>query len=454
MFFFGGRFIKTVGFLGLGKSNIGVLEYLNRHYSNLNFILRCENAYKKTNFVFRKTFLGQNALDCIDEDILFLSPSVRRDRPELILAERRGVILTSDAEFFFSFTNADVYAVTGSDGKSTTTYLSSCMLADEYRRVIASGNIGEAMTPHLDDPCGTAHVTELSSFQLSYMKPRVKRAVITNITENHLNWHKSFDEYISAKRNLFYNADERIINFDCKTTRMAVGDFNIFAVFSKNQSERALRGEIRAEHYVSLSNGFITVSGEPILDIKKIKVPGEHNILNFMAAIAMSLGISKKDGITKLAEEFGGLRHRCELIHESDGVKFYDSSIDSSPKRCAATLECFSQRVILILGGRSKGLDFRELLPTLSKKTKYILLTGECRGEIKRLLESDKNFGDGKIPFYETEDFENAIRHANKIARSGDSVLLSPAATSYDLFSSFEERGDIFRKIIKDITNK
>ncbi|MBE6644944.1 MAG: UDP-N-acetylmuramoyl-L-alanine--D-glutamate ligase [Ruminococcaceae bacterium] len=454
MFFFDGRFIKTVGFLGLGKSNIGVLEYLRKHYSNLNYILRCESGYRKTDFVFGKIFLGQNALDCIEEDILFLSPSVRRDRPELIRAEARGVVLTSDAEFFFSFTDADVYAVTGSDGKSTTTYLSSQLLKRKYKQVIASGNIGEAMTPHLDDPGGTAHAAELSSFQLSYMKPKVKRAVITNITENHLNWHKSFDEYISAKRNLFYNAEERIINFDCKTTRIAAGDFDIFAVFSKNSCEKAMRDEIRAKHYISLSNGFITVSGEPMLDARKIKLKGEHNILNFMAATAMSLGIAKKENIAELAESFGGLRHRRELVLESDGVGYFDSSIDSSPKRCAATLESFSERVILILGGRSKGLDFGELLPTLARKTKYILLTGECRGEIKRLLERDCRFGDGKIPFHETEDFDGAIRHAHKIAKSGDSVLLSPAATSYDLFSSFEERGNRFKKTITDITNE
>ena len=168
----------------------------------------------------------------------------------------------------------------------------------------------------------------------------------------------------------------------------------------------------------------------------------------------MSLGIAKKENIAELAESFGGLRHRRELVLESDGVGYFDSSIDSSPKRCAATLESFSERVILILGGRSKGLDFGELLPTLARKTKYILLTGECRGEIKRLLERDCRFGDGKIPFHETEDFDGAIRHAHKIAKSGDSVLLSPAATSYDLFSSFEERGNRFKKTITDITNE
>lgn len=452
MFFCNEKPIKTVGFFGLGKSNLGVMSYLKGLDEGLKFILRSEKDADFSPSDFERVYLKENALSDIREDILFLSPSVRRDRAELTHAKSRGVILFSDAELFFSGARSDIYAVTGSDGKSTTTYLTSRLLSRAYQRVYAIGNIGEAMSPHLDDGKDVGHVIELSSFQLSCMKPKTKRAVITNITENHLNWHKSFREYIDAKKNILYGADERIINFDCPITREISKSFDIFAVFSKELCERDLRSRVSAKLYITLSDGIIHASGEPMLDTRKIRARGEHNILNFMSAIAMSYGVADKKDISALAEDFTGLGHRCELIHEAEGVRYYDSSIDSSPNRCVKTLSAFRERVILILGGKSKGLDFSELLPALKEKAKKIVLTGECLGEILEALERDPEFSSLGIPVYKLPDFTLAVECAKKIAERGDSVLLSPSATSYDSFHNFEERGDRFAKIIKEIT--
>jgi UDP-N-acetylmuramoylalanine--D-glutamate ligase len=395
------------------------------------------------------TYFGKDALTNIDEDILFLSPSVRRDTIEIENAKNRGVLLSSDAEFFFENSQSDVYAVTGSDGKSTTSYLTSRLLENHYKNTVCCGNIGEAMTPHLDDTRDTVYTTELSSFQLMYLSPRNTRCVITNITPNHLNWHKSFDEYINAKANILENSRERIFNFDCEISKNLAKSYNVFAVFSKKYSEEQLRKNVRADLYVTLRDGCITVCGEEFLKTSEILVGGEHNVLNFMAAIAMSYGKSQKEAIENLAKNFGGLPHRCELVCEYNGVKYYDSSIDSSPKRCIATLKSIPNKAILILGGRSKGLEFKELLPILEEKTKFVILTGEAGLEIKELLDNYES-----IKFVYIKDFYDAVERAACEAKTGDTVLLSPAATSFDRFSNYEERGNAFKEHIRYLKSK
>jgi len=450
MFTYKGKTVKIIGLLGYGKSNKGIYEYLTKHNSEVRFILRADAPTDTGGAKFERVLFGDIAYKRINEDVLFLSPSARREKPEILFAERRGVMLSSDAEFFLSRTKSDVYAVSGSDGKSTTTNLTAMMLSDSYPTAIPCGNIGEAMTPHLDDPPRHAYVAELSSFQLMYMKPYCRRALITNITKNHLNWHSSFEEYINAKRNIFENAGERIINFDCEISRGFAKDYRIFAVFSKKSSEEELRCKIKADLYVTERDGFIFADGERMLSTKEIRVVGEHNVLNFMSAIAMSYGLCGKERILETARSFKGLAHRREFIGEHDGVRYYNSSIDSSPKRTVATLRSFDGRVIVILGGKSKGLDFAELVPTLLEKAKAIVIMGECAEEIVRTLSKSSVFG-ADIPYSVHTSLSEAVGHAALIANPGDTVLLSPSATSYDEFKNFEERGDAFRRIIKDL---
>jgi len=450
MFTYKGKTIRSVGFLGLGKSNLGVYEYLSKKFGNQRITLRTEKIADTSKIPADRLLFGENMLSGISEDILFLSPSARRDKPQLDEAAKRGVILSSDAEFFFSEAKTDIYAVTGSDGKSTTTYLTARLLSDSYSSATPCGNFGLALTPLLDGDDGRAHVTELSSFQLNYMKPRSERCVITNITENHLDWHLSFDEYINAKRNILDNSRGRILNLDSDISRDFLGEYELFAVFSRKLSEEEMKRIARASLYVSEENGTILASGEPILSTSKIRVGGEHNVLNFMAAIAMSYGRCKREKILALAEGFGGLPNRCELIGEFFGIKYYNSSIDTSPKRSAATLRSFGERVILILGGRSKGLDFAELVPTVLEKAKAIILTGECAEEIEEVLNQHPILSESGITHVIIKDFYEAVEHAVKTASRGDSVLFSPAATSYDSFKNFEERGMAFKKTVTD----
>lgn len=448
MFYYKGKEIRRVGFLGFGKSNLGIFSYLSKR-CDFEVILRASLPIDAPSVSPKFTYFGKDMLAKIDEDILFLSPSARRDVFEIEEATKKGVIISSDAEFFFEKSKSDVYAVTGSDGKSTTSYLTSRLIKSNYKNTVCCGNIGEAMTPHLDDPCGTAYVTELSSFQLMYMTPQNTRCIITNITKNHLNWHKSFGEYITAKSHVLENSKERIFNFDCEISRNLARSYNVFAVFSKNYPENYLRKCVKSDLYVTLRDGNITVCGEKLLKTSEILAGGEHNVLNFMAAIAMSYGKSQKNDIEDLAKTFNGLPHRCELVCEYKGVKYYDSSIDSSPKRCIATLKSMPNKVILILGGRSKGLDFKEMISTLEEKTKFVVLTGEAGLEIKEFLTNCQN-----IRFRYTDDFYDAIEHAVAEAKSGDTVLLSPAATSFDKFKNFEERGNAFKEYVRYLKSK
>ena len=447
----GSREIKSVGFLGAGKSNAGVYEYLSRRSRDFSVTVR-SSAYSAEfeRFNPSRRFIGKDSLASIDEDILFISPSARRDTPELIAAKENGVLLSSDAELFFGEISSDVFAVTGSDGKSTTTYLTSKLLPDAYKEAIPCGNIGRAMSPLLFDAGeNSAFVTELSSFQLNYLSPKSKRSIITNVTENHLNWHTSFDEYVNAKRNVFEYSKERIINYDCKLSRRIAKDYEIFAVFSAENDEQTLKKDVKAELYVTLDDGYVKASGEPVLKTADIKLAGRHNLLNFMSALALSHGFYKKNTPTELAKSFGGLPHRCELVGSLDGVRYYDSSIDSSPKRCAATLEMLDGIVTVILGGRSKGLDFSELVPILKKKTRRVIITGECAKEIEDAILRDKNISGASVPYTIIDDFYEAIDFAVSTAERGEAVILSPAATSHDKFINFEERGNAFKTFLK-----
>ena len=454
MFSYKGRAIRSVGFLGFGKSNSHLLNYLSSKDPDLKFTLRQNTQKEKDAFGFERVFSGDGWLDNIDEDVLFLSPSVRRDDPKLIAAMNRGVIISSDTELFLSLNRGDVFAVTGSDGKSTTTYLTSLLLSEAYTSSMPVGNFGEPLASHIEDGDGCAYALELSSFTLNYLAPKSKRAVITNISENHLNWHSSFEEYIAAKRNVLFNTEKRVYSYDCEITRKVMKDFPAYAVFSTELSEAELRKSVEAEVYITLCGGNILINGVAALSIEKMLVKGRHNVLNSMAAIAMTEGIVSDRFRRRTLEGFRGLKHRCERIGKFRGVQYYDSSIDTSPKRCISTLSSFNERVILILGGRTKGQDYKELLPAIKKHVKHAVLTGECSEELYELFLCDAEIKDMKIKYTVIKDFFEAVVYAAAVAREGDSVLLSPAATSYDRFKDFEERGEYFKLCVMGIAKE
>lgn len=429
-----GKTIKSVGIFGLGKSGVGVEEYIRRHHPDVKIKRRSDVPSDKAEFC------GERALCDISEDLLFLSPSVRRDRAGLAEAETRGVVMTSDAEFFEEKYRGKLFTVTGSDGKSTTATLASRMLACKGRTSAAIGNIGVAMTPCLDSNF-SAVVAELSSFQLMGFTPKSARALITNVTPNHLNWHVSYEEYEGAKKNVMVRAKERVFNLDDPVCRKFADEYGADIAYSYEQSERELRNAIDASVYVTLCDGNITANGRALLPINKIRCSHKHNIKNFIAAVALTYGYADAGHISDVAKEFRGLEHRCELVGVFDGVTYLNSSIDSSPLRTATTLDSLNKRAIVILGGRSKGLSLKDLGRVLRCSSSLAILTGENGREIMAAL-------DPATPAIYEGDFEQAVLTAIDNARCGDTVILSPASTSFDRFTSFEERGNKFKEII------
>ena len=426
----------SVGFFGLGKSNLSLISKLPLEKCAIT--LRSDAAIDRSaipnHTKIKRIFDGKDSCRQIDEEIIFFSPSIRRDRRELIRASDKGVTFTSDAELFFEENKKPLFAISGSDGKSTTATLTHLLLDSS----LLIGNIGTPMTASLDVEC-ERYVAELSSFMLTYAKVKANRSCITNITRNHLDWHHSFEEYIEAKLSLLKAAKECVINADDEICLEFAKKNGVFGIISDKQSYDELQG--KAEVILSCSERGILKNGELLLEYSDIGRKETHNIKNLMIAIALCDGYTDSEQISQVAKSFSGLPHRCEKFLEKDGVEYINSSIDSSPARTVATLLSLDKRVILLLGGRSKGLDYGELCDTVRRYAERALIFGENREEIYSAIKDS-----ARCELFTT--IENATERAIELSANADAVILSPASTSYDAFSNFEERGNYFKKII------
>lgn len=430
-----------VGFFGLGQSSAALLQYLPLEKCRVT--LRSDRDINWSAIPcgarIERIFAGESALNDIDEDIIIFSPSVRRDRPELLEARRRGVVFTSDAELFFEKAKQPIFAVTGSDGKSTTATLISLLLRSGGIDNLLIGNIGQPMLPSVNT--AEAFVTELSSFMLTYAKPRAKRGCITNITPNHLDWHKDFEEYKKTKISLAECCEEFVISDDCDYIKGA------FGIVSVERGFEELKKHYKAKLYITSEDGYILRNGEKVVKSTEIKRNERHNIKNAMMAIAITDGYTSDGQIANVLKNFDGLAHRCEKVLCAEGIDCFDSSIDSTPKRTAMTLESLERQVVIILGGRSKGLDFTQMLPQLKKYASHTVIVGE---NAKEIYEAIGHETDAVI----APDFESAVTLGARLARDVGTLLLSPASTSYDMFNNYAERGDRFKAILQKIYGK
>lgn len=439
-----GRRFKKIGFLGLGKSNLSLISALP--LDGIELTLRSEGKIDESllprGVSFSKVLCEKNAFSDISEDILILSPSVRRERCELKEAVARGILFTSDAELFFDGVGErEVFAVSGSDGKSTTVTLLSKIL-EEKRKVALIGNIGSPMLKSLsgDYECFAA---ELSSFMLRYAKPRVKRAAITNITPNHLNWHSSFEEYKSTKLSLIENAREAVLSVDDIALSEYCKSHEVFAITSTNMCYKESKKHYKCNFHFTFDRKYIYKNGEPFLKAEDIQRKEMHNVKNLMCAMALAEGYYTDRHLLKVAREFQGLAHRAETVFVRDGVEYIDSSIDTSPDRTRSTLLALQKQVVLILGGRGKGADYGALASAVSLYAKKVIICGEDREKIFSAIAPH-----AECEVY--EKFDSAVMRACEISKCAEAVLLSPAATSYDEFRSFEERAEKFKDIIRN----
>lgn len=433
----------SIGIFGIGKSNVCVIEYLRKLNPSAKFTLRSDNAFEDgISFSAERFFCGKNAFDDIDENILFLSPSVNRSRREIVEAQKQGVIIFSDAELFFEKTNVLPICVTGSDGKSTTTHLIAEAISNEGIPSIPCGNYGRGLCSVIDEPLFP--VIELSSFQLNYMKPRSQAAIITNITPNHLNWHSSFDEYIEAKINITYNSDKVIFDSDSDILTDRFKKSNVYAKTSLTKSYEILKAIGGAENYVTYKNETIYINEFPFINISKAKRKESYNIRNFLLTVSASMNQCSESAISDSINSFFGLPHRAEKIFEHNGIKYLDSSIDSSPERTIKTLSALSEKPVVIIGGLGKHLPLNDLAYALPKLTRGAVLLGEVGFELEKLLSESKKL----YPFYISSTMLNAVSIATELARPIGTVILSPAATSFDNYKNFSERGNDFKQCV------
>ncbi len=391
--------------------------------------------------------LGEHYLDETEGEIVFRTPGLRPDHPTLEAARKRGAVVTSEMEVFFDVCPCTMIAVTGSDGKTTTTTLISEMLRTAGKKVWLGGNIG---TPLLDQaehmrPEDYA-VLELSSFQLMSMEKTPHVAVITNLSPNHLDWHRGMEEYVQAKSHIFARQGENdvlVLNYDNETARdLAPLARSQVRFFSRRSADRA---------QVIVQNGWITDEGQPVLETGRIRIPGAHNVENYMAACAALRGIVSPEIMAQVSRDFAGVEHRLELVRELDGVKWYNDSIGTSPTRTLAGLSCFSEKVILIAGGYDKHIPFDSLGEAIPRHVKILLLCGATADKIEAAVKASPDWKEGEPRILRFSKLDDVVTAARELAQPGDVVLLSPACAAFDQFPNFMVRGRYFKERVNEL---
>ena len=395
--------------------------------------------------------LGDGYLDNLEVDIIFRTPGMNFHLPELERARKRGIAVTSEMEVFFDLCPATIFAVTGSDGKTTTTTLIAKMLEAEGKRVFVGGNIGTPLLPEIENITADDFVVaELSSFQLISMRKSPDIAVVTNVAPNHLDVHKDMDEYVEAKKNilLHQNAFSRtILNRDNDITEDFRKDVRGQSL-GFSMTRRLNNGAWLADDGVlHMAYRGIDV---PVIDRKDIRILGDHNVENYLTAIAAVWGYVGVDNIKKVAQEFGGVEHRIEFVREVDGVKYYNDSIASSPTRTIAGLKAFDQKVILLAGGYDKHIPFEPMMPYIVEKVKTLYLCGDTADKIEKCLREYDGY-DGNPEIIRVKDFAEAVAEAHKNAVPGDIVTLSPACASFDSYPNFVARGNHFKQLVNEL---
>jgi UDP-N-acetylmuramoylalanine--D-glutamate ligase len=392
---------------------------------------------------------GKKYLENLDDSLIFKTPGMRRDIPEFLAAEKNGAKITSEMQLFFELCPCRIIAVTGSEGKTTTSTLIFSILREQGYKVFLGGNIGEPLLPRISMMTkNDMVVAELSSFQLFDMTSSADTAVITNIVEEHLNWHRSMAEYTEAKKNVFryQNKDGKLIlNADYATTLAlapeAKGETEFFSMKSPQEKGTFLN-----------ENGFIVhkdSKGSVLLFHRDIiRLPGDHNVENFMAAICATWGLADISVYRKVAKEFAGVEHRMEFVREKDGVKYFNDSIATSPSSVIACLKSQTQKIITISGGSDKNLNYADVAPYIIKHVKHMILTGQTAQKIYKAVTECEGYDPNETVIEFADGMADAVKKAHDCAKSGDIVYLSPISASFDCYKNFEERGRHYKQLV------
>lgn len=395
--------------------------------------------------------VGPDYLEGLEADVVFRTPGMHPETPALVRLRAGGAEVTSEMEIFFRCCPCPIIAVTGSDGKTTTTTLIAEMLKAAGHRVYLGGNIGTPLLPQVNQmETGDWAVVELSSFQLMDMKHSAHIAVITNVAPNHLDVHKDMAEYVEAKKTVFryqIAADVTVLNLDNEITQSFAPEVpGAVRFFSRQQRPR--RGVFLEDGVIYRVRGEKT---EQVLEQKEILLPGIHNVENYMTAIAAVEGLVPDAAVRQVARTFGGVEHRIELVREKDGVRYYNDSIASSPSRTIAGLRSFPEKVILIAGGYDKHIPYDVLGPEICRHVKRLVVTGATGEKIRQAVLAAPEYVPGAPEILSIPDFDRAVLAASESARPGDVVLLSPASAAFDKFKNFMVRGRHFKELVQNL---
>ena len=448
---------KKIAFCGIGKSNLPLIYKFIEKGAEVYACDRRDRSQlapgqaEELESAGAKLILGDGYLNNLNVDIIFRTPGMNYFLPELTEARKKGIVVTSEMEVFFDLCPCKIFAVTGSDGKTTTTTLIATMLKEQGYTVHLGGNIGTPLLPIIEEISeNDIAVAELSSFQLISMRKSPDVSVVTNVAPNHLDVHKTMDEYIDAKKNIFMhqNAFTRtVLNADNEITASFAdevrGTLSYFSYNSPVSRGAYLDGD---DICVADKNGVVK-----IMNKHEIRIPGEHNVENYLAAISAVWGYVDVETIVKVAREFGGVEHRIEFVREKDGVRYYNDSIATSPTRTIAGLKAFNQKLIVLAGGYDKHIPFDPLAPYAVEKIKVLILTGPTADAIEKAIRSDKNFDNCGMKILRSENLEQSVKMAHEIAKEGDIVSLSPACASFDAYPNFEERGNHYKKLVNEL---
>jgi UDP-N-acetylmuramoylalanine--D-glutamate ligase len=384
-----------------------------------------------------------------DAELVIVSPGVTQDAP--VLAPLRTTVpVISELELAWRVMEADVIAITGTNGKTTTTALTGALLQQQARTVLVGGNIGTPLSARaFSFPADGIVVAEVSSFQLEAIdafRPRV--AVVLNITPDHLDRHKTFAAYVRAKARIFENqtaADCAVLNWDDEVTRR-LGERPVAHVLWFSRREALDYGVfVRDGWIVARLNRHV----EEICPLAEIALRGQHNVENVLAATACALWTGMaRDVIRRGIGLFRGVAHRIEFVRDLRGVALYNDSKGTNVASTIRALESFSEPIVLIVGGRGKGQDFAPLAAAARGRVRHAVTFGEDGDAVGRALAA------GGIPVTAARSLEVAVRAARALASPGEVVLLSPACASFDMFESFEHRGDVFRALVRALPER
>ncbi len=447
--------------IGAARSGIAAVEYLLLH--NAQKVILCDDRRiencipdyeKRSEFINNKKIelyfdKSMNIEKTQEANMVILSPSVPPSNKFVLYAKQLNIPVMTEFEFAYLYAKCDVIAITGTNGKTTTTTLTGQICKDAGIDARVVGNIGYPFISHVDELNEDGvFVAEISSYQLelcSAFKPRV--AVITNITPDHLDRHGSFEEYVRVKYKITMNqdsADTLIVNADEPYSKDA----------AKNAKCRCLMIScedkvISGAYYNKSDDGlYLADNGKEIFLLNKsdMKIPGMHNVANALCAAAAAYAYNiDPNVIANTIKNFGGVEHRIEYVATKYGADYINDSKGTNTDATIIALKAMSKPTVLILGGYDKGSEFDDLIEYIKKHVVHIVVLGQTKQKIIKMLERYDYYS-----YFSADTFKDAVMMCKKLARAGDCVLLSPSCASWDMFSSFEERGELFKKLVTE----